>query len=178
MTALCLMSPERLAFQTTTNYRRLITQELFDRVVGRIVRDEGVEQVLAERIMDSALGFLWLNASRPGLALSPSPLVDVGWHTFILYTRGYEEFCQRVAGRFIHHEPNDNPKAEAHPGGIRRTIAAFEEGGLPLDHMLWTDRLTQKKMLGLMSNRALSFDDCSVDCDNGGGGPGGECSCS
>jgi hypothetical protein len=177
MTAPCLVSSGRRTFQTTTDYRQLATPELFDRLVGRIIKDEDVEQDLAERIMESALGFLWLSATRPGMTLSPSPLVDIGWHKFILYTRGYGEFCERVAGRFIHHEPNDNPNARQRPGGIKRTIAAFDEAGLPLDDMIWTGRLTRKKTLALLGD-ALPPGDCTVDCDDGGGGPGDECSCS
>jgi hypothetical protein len=30
-------------------------------------------------------------------------LSDPGWHTFVLHTRDYREFCRRVAGRFIDH---------------------------------------------------------------------------
>ncbi|MGW2851495.1 glycine-rich domain-containing protein [Streptomyces sp. NPDC001215] len=188
----------RQEFTETTDYQQLITPELYNRLVGRIVRDEEVERGLAERIMDSALGFLYLSATNPGRRLSPSPLVDIGWHTFILYTRGYREFCQRVAGRFIDHEPNDVPDAPQKPGGIKRTIAAFKAFGLPIDEMLWTGHLTRKKTIAVLAGEAVSTcdgtqacscqnpedslvkasADCTVDCDNGQGGPGDECTCS
>ena len=35
----------------------------------------------------------------------PSQVVDDLWHEFILYTKGYEAFCQRAFGRFLHHTP-------------------------------------------------------------------------
>jgi hypothetical protein len=35
----------------------------------------------------------------------PSQVVDDAWHAFILFTRGYESFCQRAFGRFLHHTP-------------------------------------------------------------------------
>lgn len=35
--------------------------------------------------------------------------VDKLWHTFILFTKKYAEFCEIVAGRFIHHQPEINP---------------------------------------------------------------------
>ena len=178
MTGPFLTSKEQLAFQTTTEYRQLVSAELFDRLVGRIVKYEDVERNLAERIMESTLGFLWLSATTPGIALSPSPLADIGWHTFILYTRGYRDFCERVAGRFIHHEPNDNPEAQQRPGGIKRTILAFRGAGLPLDDMIWTGHLTPKKTLALLDGSAPLPADLSADCDDGGGGPGEECTCS
>jgi len=37
----------------------------------------------------------------------PSKVVDALWHEFILYTRGYEAFCQRAFGRMLHHTPAD-----------------------------------------------------------------------
>lgn len=31
--------------------------------------------------------------------------VDAMWHTFLLFTKDYAEFCQNYFGRFIHHQP-------------------------------------------------------------------------
>src|SRR5438445_6122293 len=84
--------------------QHLIDTQLWDRLVGRIVKDENVELSLAERIMDQALAFLVLCAREPEGHYSPSPLVDIGWHTFILYTKAYAAFGAKM-GRFIHHEP-------------------------------------------------------------------------
>ena len=35
----------------------------------------------------------------------PSQVADDLWHEFILYTRDYDEFCQRAFGGFLHHTP-------------------------------------------------------------------------
>jgi len=35
----------------------------------------------------------------------PSQVVDVAWHEFILYTKHYEDFCNKALGRFLHHTP-------------------------------------------------------------------------
>lgn len=35
----------------------------------------------------------------------PSMRVDAAWHTFVLHTKQYAEFCQERYGRFIHHNP-------------------------------------------------------------------------
>ncbi|QVQ54174.1 hypothetical protein J4H86_11030 [Spiractinospora alimapuensis] len=118
------------------NPRDLITEELYDRLVRRIVKEENVAPEYAGRVMDQALAFLAACGENPGLGLSPSRSVDVGWHTFILYTRHYAEFCARVAGRFIHHEPTDYPGAE---GGttLRDTVSTIERAGYPVDVPLW-----------------------------------------
>jgi hypothetical protein len=85
--------------------RDLIDRGLYDRLAARIVADHRFERRHAERIVDQTLAFLRACADNPGTTISPSPMVDVGWHAFILHTREYAEFCDRVAGRFIHHEP-------------------------------------------------------------------------
>jgi SAM-dependent methyltransferase len=42
---------------------------------------------------------------RPRSGPGPARRGRQGWHAFILHTDDYAEFCQRVAGRFIHHLP-------------------------------------------------------------------------
>ncbi|MFI6797220.1 glycine-rich domain-containing protein [Streptosporangium canum] len=79
---------------------------------------------LAEQIMKQALSFLAACAARPYARLAPSELVDIGWHTFILYTREYAEFCEQVAGRFINHAPDDDPSILA-PAGSNAAATVF-----------------------------------------------------
>lgn len=35
-----------------------------------------------------------------------STKVDAIWHEFILFTKGYREFCQNYLGKFVDHTPN------------------------------------------------------------------------
>lgn len=125
-----------------TPARTLIPGGLFDRLTGRIAREELIERDLAERVMDQALAFLAASAHHAGEPLVPSDLVDIGWHTFILYTREYAEFRDRLAGRFIHHVPDDAPDApteKASPADVRtRTLDAIVRAGYAIDHELWT----------------------------------------
>jgi len=46
----------------------------------------------------------YLGGVTPGLGM-PSKHVDQVWHRHILFTREYPEFCARVNGEMIHHEP-------------------------------------------------------------------------
>lgn len=117
--------------------KTLISDELWERLVNRILQNEaGVTRNLAERIMDQALGFLKLCARMPG-NYSPSALVDIGWHTFILYTQEYQKFCDRVAGRFIHHHPNDDKDVDYGGGSTTHTVDAMKQLGIPVDEELW-----------------------------------------
>jgi hypothetical protein len=49
--------------------------------------------------------------------LSPNVAADEFWHTLLLHTKLYREFCQRHFGLFIDHEPskiNQEPRASLH----------------------------------------------------------------
>jgi hypothetical protein len=119
--------------------RTLISEELFGRLVGRMVKDEGMERPHAERVLTEALKFLAACGANQGSALSPSEQVDVGWHTFVLYTEAYQEFCTRVAGRFIHHSPADVPGVVYEPKADTRlrSIEAIRALGYEPDAELW-----------------------------------------
>jgi hypothetical protein len=138
--------------------RDLITTVLFDRLAGRISHDRRVERDYAERILSQTLAFLATCGRSPNTRLSPSATVDIGWHTFVLYTREYDQFCRRVAGRFIHHVPDDDqaglgecdteipsecPIAKEPKGttsavqSIDATADAIAAAGWPVDRDLW-----------------------------------------
>ncbi len=56
------------------------------------------------RLLTEVLRFLHLVAASDQV-LTPSHLVDLAWHEFILCTRTYSAFCRRHFGRMIHHQP-------------------------------------------------------------------------
>lgn len=167
---------------TELTNKGLVSDQLWKRLVNRIVEDENMERPLAERIMDQALGFLRLCALEPAGRYSPSPLVDIGWHTFILYTRPYAAFCQEIAGHFIHHNPSDEEGVDYGTGNIARTVAALQARGLVVDEMLWTGPAKcndgcSYKCKGEAPIKATTVAaDCSSYCSgdscSGGGGDG------
>lgn len=118
------------------NNKPFIDQELWDRLANRISKGEDIGILLAQRILNEALGFLRLCALEPDRHYSPSPLVDIGWHEFILYTHEYAEFCEKLAGRFIHHAPNDERTSYS---STIRTVSAMKARGIAVDEMLWVD---------------------------------------
>ncbi|MGW1809241.1 glycine-rich domain-containing protein [Streptomyces sp. NPDC002078] len=124
-------------FATSADYRNLISPELYGRVTRRLAKEAAVRPETAERMMDASLGFLYLCATNPEQRFTPTPLVDEGWHTFIVYTREYAEFCSRVAGGFIHHEPRDNPNQPQAPGDPSLAISFMKAAGLPYDELMW-----------------------------------------
>lgn len=121
--------------------RSLISAELFGRLSRRLVIEEKLNRELADRIVDQALAFLSACATNTGDPLAPSELVDLGWHTFLLHTKDYAAFCDRIAGRFLHHVPSDEDDPAAHGEAAAatraRTVSAIETAGFILDNDLW-----------------------------------------
>jgi hypothetical protein len=120
--------------------RALVSDALFDRLVRRIVDDERLAQEVAERIVDQALAFLAACARNNSTPLTPSALVDIGWHSFLLHTREYASFCHQVAGRFLHHvpfEPDDPAAGLTARDRLTHTVAAIDGAGFVVDTDLW-----------------------------------------
>ncbi|WP_157251022.1 glycine-rich domain-containing protein [Nonomuraea typhae] len=119
--------------------RTLISDELFGRLTARIEADHYLPAEQAEAIMEQALGFLYTCARNPGVALTPSPQVDLGWHAFLTYTREYAAFCEKVAGWFIHHQPDEPGTASRDTGTARlgQTMTAMRAAGVTLQPELW-----------------------------------------
>lgn len=117
--------------------RSLVSDDLFDRLVEQIVKDGHADRRHAVRIMDQALAFLRACANNSGVSLRPSKAVDIGWHTFVLFTRDYAEFCARVAGRFLHHVPEEFNPPDSPAMTLSPTMDAIRAAGMILDTELW-----------------------------------------
>lgn len=118
------------------NPRTLISSDLFGKLTARVGKDEGIDLTLAERIVEQTLVFLVACGQNPGAKLAPSNATDPGWHAFILHTKAYTEFCERVAGRFIHHLPITNEDIRS-GNALARTLRALERTGYRVDRDLW-----------------------------------------
>lgn len=87
-------------------------------VVSRYAREQKVTLPRARAIAGETKRFLVL------CAMNAEPYavggeVDAFWHTFVLFTMRYANFCQAVAGHFIHHVPGDDLPADAAKAGAQ-----------------------------------------------------------
>lgn len=121
---------------TIRHGRDLIDEALFARLTARVADDHPKHADLAGRIVDQALAFLATSADS-ATALSPSHLVDIGWHTFVLHTREYAQFCARLAGRFIHHVPEHPSDWGISVLPVSAMLPAIERAGFHIDRDLW-----------------------------------------
>ncbi|WP_262700473.1 MULTISPECIES: glycine-rich domain-containing protein [Streptomyces] len=126
---------------TATEPRALLSAALLDRLATRIVKDHDIAPSLAERIAAQTAAFLATCANNTDQPLVPSKAIDIGWHAFILHTRDYADFCQRVAGHFIHHVPTDPAEGEhgVASAARQRTLDAIAAAGYAVDTDLWPE---------------------------------------
>jgi hypothetical protein len=90
-------------------------------VVRRYCKDHDASQQEAEEIFRETLKWLYL-CQRAAVdetdgfpcAMTPELIkVDWMWHTFLLFTRDYADFCERYLGTFIHHVPDEDEHEDA-----------------------------------------------------------------
>lgn len=115
----------------------LVSPETFDKLADFMVTRHRVTRAYAERVIEQTLVFLKAVADNPNIRLVPDVSVDPGWHAFIEHTVEYAEFCERVAGRFLHHVPimiEDISSGAA----MARTIPALHVTGYLVDMEFWS----------------------------------------
>jgi len=83
----------------------------------------------AAEVFDETKKWLWLCAKAPNainMTIQDSIIIiDDMWHTFILFTKEYQEFCSTYFGQFIHHVPIPKARIETMRQEAARTPDAF-----------------------------------------------------
>lgn len=105
----------------------------------RIAKELGIPIEEAEELFMETLKYLYVcrQARKVKIPVSPSLVLDEGWHTFILFTKEYARFCEECVGEFIHHVPDmGEPNPERY--FISRQVAEFLLG--PLKPEIWPER--------------------------------------
>jgi hypothetical protein len=84
-------------------------------LVARIMSEQGIGEEEATKQFDDLMIFLYVcGAHRDARPFFPPPLIDEAWHTFLLFTKDYAEFCKKHFGFFIHHSPITPELKEKH----------------------------------------------------------------
>ncbi|MET9225342.1 hypothetical protein [Lentzea sp. NPDC003310] len=116
-----------------------VPSEVRHRLRLQLAAEHSITVVEADRIVVDTISFLTVCAAAPHRGFRPSRQVDLGWHQFILNTRDYADFCDRTAGRFIHHVPDefDAPVRRTTAEALGPTVEAIKAAGLPFHAELW-----------------------------------------
>jgi hypothetical protein len=125
-----------------------LSQEGWDRLNALLLRDLEFQQVFGgysaevqqrwcEVLNDQMLGFLLLCGLHGGY--SPSLLVDIPWHAYMLDSRPYMHFCEVNFGKYVHHRPClGSTTQERKRAGLERTVRAMLDNGISVIHEAWT----------------------------------------
>lgn len=107
---------------------------------------------------------LCLTAGRHMVSM-PSQVVDDAWHAFILFTRGYEQFCGRAFGRFLHHTPAEamSSRSVAQQGIKRAWRLACARAGINPAHPAMLPLLFSIDSDLQISNGFYYVPDCSEE---------------
>ncbi|MFD3557802.1 hypothetical protein ACFWWA_37745 [Streptomyces goshikiensis] len=114
--------------------RDLVSPELFERLAAFCADEYGLERVVADRVMDQAIAFVYVLGSQQAYDMAPSERVDPGWHSFMLHTQEYAAWCQEQFGHFVHHSPNARVRTRPLMVSVADRIAA---AGFDVDARLW-----------------------------------------
>ena len=98
-----------------------------DALINRFLETWTLSWEEGKDIFEETKKWLWLHAyiqecadKKIQLAISQSTkLIDEMWHTFILFTRDYQNFCEQYFGYYIHHYPTAKSEYD-------KTIAEYE----------------------------------------------------
>jgi hypothetical protein len=103
-----------------------------ENVLNRYLRDYGGTKEHAADCFEALKQFLIVCAVGEGVK-SSSDLVDDMWHTFLLFTRDYRDFCHAYLGRFIDHRPGGGFPPDTYQRTRKCAIDLFVE----LDEDYW-----------------------------------------
>ncbi|WP_217566683.1 hypothetical protein [Streptomyces sp. GbtcB7] len=115
--------------------RSLVTDTEYDMLAAFCAAEYGLERCVADRVVDQALTLVYvMGTTGEGAAMAPSQQVDPGWHTLILHTDWYADWCDRNFGYFLHHQPNGKTRTHGLMTDVVRKIRA---AGFDVDERLW-----------------------------------------
>jgi hypothetical protein len=103
-------------------------------IVDRYARTFGRTDDESQACFEAWKQFMAVSAVRGGGNSVPSGPIDEMWHTALVFTSTYREFCDEYVGRFVDHNPQDH----SNPAGYKATRETAAELFGQLDPRFWT----------------------------------------
>lgn len=117
---LCGFTAEELQAKVSTDLaKQALAHAPQPFLLEKFAKDYGCTEDEARSLFEDVKKFLLLG-SIVDASPAPSLPIDQMWHSFILFTKDYAEFCSK-AGGFIHHRPL--PSTSEHQPPIEPTLA-------------------------------------------------------
>jgi hypothetical protein len=114
----------------TKNYwkdlKMKISEYDFSQIIERLILIEGWSLQHAQEIIPQYRNFLYLKAKYgEDYDLPPSRDIDQAWHSHIINTIDYHDFCEKVLGYYLHHHPKHARDEKATRAALNKNF--FEE---------------------------------------------------
>jgi hypothetical protein len=93
---------------TAAAVRQALTRALAfpkEEILRRYAKDHRLPLAVAQEHETEFCKYFALCAVHPEQGYGMKGPVDGYWHTFLLFTRNYQAFCNAVASHFVHHVP-------------------------------------------------------------------------
>ncbi|GMH97444.1 hypothetical protein TrVE_jg3241 [Triparma verrucosa] len=147
------MSTDNLS-SSFTAFSSKFDKESFSPLLSKVSRKEGWDDDYAQLVLDEYIKFFYLASLPTKVHLVPSHDVDEIWHQHILTTKKYQKDCERLVGKFVHHNPSFTlEEREKLPPLFDKMKAAYEVHFGRMPENVW-------------QNKA---DECTHRCDDCGG---------
>ncbi len=105
-------------------------------IIEKFCREYDVEPELAKEYFIEVKKFLYL-CSNTKEKLAPSAEIDKIWHTFMLFTKDYEQYCMHFLGKFIDHIQVKNDTSPPKENYLLNTITNYESVFGELNNKIW-----------------------------------------
>lgn len=154
------------------------TAENYDlsEVIERYQYDYGLSKEIAESHAKEIKRFLALCAIEPKERLGMRGAIDDFWHTFIFFTKPYSDFCQKVAGTYLHHIPEGIGDKNSEAGkesssSYKNTLKLYRKYfGADAPPELWPNLNTPRSPNGCSHGGGNSCRGCGSGCSGCGHG--------
>jgi hypothetical protein len=117
----------------------------YTRLIERVRIEHQVSTERAQNLVGQWSAFIALNLVNESAELTPPMALDLVWHSAILNTKDYREFCNARFGRFVDHVikmefEGELGEHEAAHRAIQLAKALFKN----LDPMIWSEKQQQQ----------------------------------
>ena len=100
-----------------------------ENVIFRFTKIYAVTEDEANDIFCETLKWLWLSqkVNYPFFIDDSISIIDEMWHNFILFTKDYNDFCNKYFGKYIHHQPSTKEDARVWKDNWDKQLKEFEK---------------------------------------------------
>lgn len=141
----------------TDHLRSAIAFQPPELLINRFCRDHQLSEQDALETFEQTKQFLVLCAANKNVRYSPSEKIDLMWHQFILHTRDYFAFCDKL-GSFVHHQPSE----EKHPHNYETTKRDLENFFGTINNAYWGDKTSDCDGNDCTTNDCTTNDCCPI----------------